>query len=341
MRLNEKIFGSLLGGAIGNAMGSVVENWDYERIERTYGKIKMPLMLDRIQTEDDNRISLLYCMAYLKYQRNITPEDLAEIWLKHFDPGTEFFWCMRNALELLRRGISPRQTGIYNINTGSALMAIAPVGMYNIGEPARAYSDALDLAYMYQPEPDSLCAAAFAAGVSKAFTPSNSVEAKIDSIIGTIRKFASEKQIVHWDDRRINSLADSLDIAIKIADKYGNDWLSSRSEIYERLLQWHPIDPIEVLSLTVCLFKMTGGDYVEGCIAGTNIGRDADTIANLIGTLSGAIHGISAIPNDWLEGVKEINMELYSKFKRIGSEMAELVVSRMNKYRRLSDLYLP
>ena len=39
---------------------------------------------------------------------------------------------------------------------------------------------------------------------------------------------------------------------------------------------------IEIMSL----FLLTNGNYKEDVIAGTNIGRDADTISNLVGTLS-------------------------------------------------------
>jgi len=89
-------------------MRSIVENWSYEKIERTYGKIEMPLNLKKIESEDDTKLTLILCEAYLKYKKNITPEDLSQIWLEKFDPDLNFFWCMRNTYELLKQGISPR-----------------------------------------------------------------------------------------------------------------------------------------------------------------------------------------------------------------------------------------
>jgi len=315
-------------------MGSIVENWTYEKIEKTYGKIEMPLMLNRIETEDDNRIMLLYCEAYLKYKRNITPEDLAKIWIEKFDPGDDFFWCMRNSLELLKRGVSPRQTGIYNINTGSVLMAIAPVGIYNILEPSRAFSDALDLAFMYQPKPDAYCAAAFATGVAESFNPN----ATPKSIAKIIRKYSLDEKIIYWDERNLNNIATSIDIAFDIAEKYENDWWSARKEIYDKLTQWHPIDPMEVLSISICLFLMTNGKYEEGVIARTNIGRDADTISNLIGTLAGALQGIFSIPEDWREGVKEINENLYNKFEKIAENFTDLLEEKIKNYKKITKI---
>ncbi|MHC1590696.1 MAG: ADP-ribosylglycohydrolase family protein [Candidatus Helarchaeales archaeon] len=331
--LTAKIFGCIVGGAIGNAMGSIVENWTFDRIEKIYGKIEMPLDLKRIESEDDHQIAMLFTDAYLEYRRNITPEDLAEVWKSKFKHADRFFWCLRNALELLKRGVSPRQTGLYNINTGSAIMAIAPVGIFNMLEPDRAFSDALDLAFMYQPEPDAFCAAAMASGYAMAFKKSPSV----DEICKTILNHSLNKDIKFWDDRKVCNIHESVKIGLEIADKYGTDWWSARKEIQDRLGQWHPIEPIEVLSITTCLFKMTGGNYVEGLIAGTNIGRDSDTISNLIGGLCGAMHGYKCIPEDWMEGVQEINPSLMDRFIRVANDFSALINHKIKNYKSIAD----
>ncbi|HMF32060.1 MAG TPA: ADP-ribosylglycohydrolase family protein, partial [Candidatus Lokiarchaeia archaeon] len=326
--LTSKIFGCLLGGAIGNAMGSIVENWTYEKIEKTYGRIEDPLQIGRIAKEDDNRIGLLFCEAFLRHGKHITPEDLAEIWLDQFDPGTDFFWCMRNTLELLRKGVSPRQTGMYNINTGSAIMAIAPVGIYNAMEPARAFTDALDLAYMYQPQPDAQAAATLAAGIAKAIEPNTSPEA----IVATMVDIAPLDKLTYWNDRDLTSVRASMDVAVDIASKYGTDWWGARREIYDRLAQWHAIDPVEVLSITTCIFQMTQGDYHEGCIAATNVGRDADTITNLVGALCGALHGAECIPEEWREGVQECAPAVYDRFQAIAQKFGEILSQKAKNY---------
>ncbi len=326
--LESKILSCIMGGAIGNAMGSPVENWEYERIEKMYGTIEMPLNLGRIQTEDDHQIAMLYTRAYLEYQRNVTPEDLAEVWKARFKQADHFFWCLRNGLELLRRGVSPRQSGMYNINTGSAIMAIAPVGIYNMFEPDRAWADALDLAYMYQPKPDAHCAAAIAAGYAKAFEPG----ASVDAICKEILSHALDEDMVYWDDRKVNNIHDAVKIGIEIADEHGTDWKAARRDIVDRLGQWHAIEPIEVVSITTCLFKMTGGDYVTGVIAGTNMGRDSDTVSNLIGGLCGAMHGIDAIPEDWREGVQEVNPSLYTMFHDVAREFSSLLKKKFKRY---------
>jgi ADP-ribosylglycohydrolase len=49
------------------------------------------------------------------------------------------------------------------------------------------------------------------------------------------------------------------------------------------------------------IFSLTQGDFYEGVIASANFGRDADTIAALVGTWCGALHGIRDIPSEWIE----------------------------------------
>ena len=332
--IQNRIKGAIFGSVIGNVMGSPVENWDWKKIEKTYREIQEPLLMNRIESEDDFRIAILYYETYLAYKRAIGPEDLAEIWVKKFTEADKFFWCMRNSLELLKRGVSPRQTGLYNINTGSAIMAIAPVGVFNMGFPDRAYQEALSLAYMYQPEPDALTAAALAAGVSVAF----SNDATPALICDTILKFCSKKKLVHWDDRKLDSVYQSVEKGLEIADKYSN-WREAREEIYRELLQWHAIDPIEVLTLSTALFKITNGNFLEGLKAGTNIGRDSDTISNIIGTLLGAMHGYGVIPQEWLEEVESVNKQIYQKLHSISENMCELLKEKWeNELKVLNNL---
>ena len=57
----------------------------------------------------------------------------------------------------------------------------------------------------------------------------------------------------------------------------------------------------EALAETYAIFKLTGGNFEEGVIAAANFGRDADTLAALVGALAGARQGASAIPPAWIE----------------------------------------
>ncbi len=326
--LGDKILGSLLASALGNAMGSPVEGMNYKDIEAKYGRIETILVPERLELEDDNRIGLLLCQAYIEKGGPVIPEDLAKIWLRDLDPK-QFFWCIRNSYELLKAGMSPRLTGIFNIVTGSAIMAMAPVGLYNAGDPDRAFVDALQIGYMYQPRLDVECAAVIAACVAEAMKAGSSHRDVVDTAV----RFASDEVITTFDDREL-TIRGTLERALDLADGY-QDVFEARAGIYDALLQWHPIDPVEVLTLTLCLFKISRGDLVQSVVGGVNIGRDSDTIANLCGALSGAIHGAARIPQGWMDGVSQESLD---RFKTVAEKMTELIARKASESRATAEM---
>jgi len=305
-KLFSKIYGCLLGGAIGNAFGSPFENMDYEDIEKKYGKVYDFLQPERLELEDDNAIGLLLCKAYIKKQGRVTSDDLAKIWLKEMEPK-KYFWCMRNAYELLKQGIPPRLTGIFNIVTGSAIMAIAPVGIYNACDPDQAFIDALDIGYMYQPKLDTECAAIFASSIATAMKPDATVKSVLDASLNK----APHTPYISFDNRNPDNIYDTLKKALTIASNH-KDIFSARKDL-RKVFQWHPIDPLEVLCLTLAIFKITNGNYRECLISSANLGRDSDTIGNLSGALCGALYGNKVIPEEWIKKINKKSVELFHK----------------------------
>jgi ADP-ribosyl-[dinitrogen reductase] hydrolase len=59
-----------------------------------------------------------------------------------------------------------------------------------------------------------------------------------------------------------------------------------------------------VRSLEAALWAFaTTDDFREGCLAAANLGDDADTTAAIYGQLAGAVYGVEAIPEEWLEKI--------------------------------------
>ena len=299
--LYKKIYGCLVASAIGDQLGRPVENWDYRDIEKQKGRITDPWEKsgsDRWDFDlgtDDTALAQILCRTYIAKGGRITVEDYARQWLKEIDPA-RFFFCMRNTYELLKKGYSPRITGALNIVTGSGLMAISPVGIYNACDPDAAYAEALELASMYQPELDTLIPGVIAAAIAEAFRP----DATVDSVIETALRLAPRHPVVTFDERRFNNLKSTLERAVEIGSR-APDVFSAREGLYEEMLQYAPIDPQEVFALAFGIFAASRGDTKQAIIGGANIGRDADTISSLNGQLCGALNGKDSIPADWRE----------------------------------------
>jgi ADP-ribosylglycohydrolase len=330
--LFKKVFGCLAIGAIGDTLGRPAEGKDYQWIDANLGRLENPWQGleggDRgfeIGT-DDTALGHILCRCYIDKARPISVEDYGEYWLKEMDP-LKFFHCLRNTYELLKMGYSARMTGILNIVTGSGLMAINPVGIFNAGDPERAYVDGLDMASLVQRDLDMFIPGVIAAAIAEAFRPG----ATCDSVIEAAIRVAPDKKIVTFDERDPDNLKDTLIQAVEVASRYP-DVFGAREGLYAHCLQYDAIDPQEVFALTFGIFKASRGHTRMAVVGGANIGRDSDTIASLNGQLCGAMNGIDSAPRDWLEGLQRSTS--YRSIRDAALGMTDLLVDRTRLGRR-------
>lgn len=317
--LFSKIFGSTVAGAIGNCMGSVVENQDYPWIDQEYGRIETILDPRKLETEDDLQMALHLCQAFIEKGGVATARDFARIWKRDLVPE-RFFYCMRTAYELILAGHNPRYIGHTNIVTGSTLMCMQPVGFYNAGDPEKAFLDAIDISYMYQRGLDVDAACVFAAAVAEAVRP----RATVQSVCQTALDYAPTKKLVTFDRRKPDTFRGWLEIALEVGFT-AKDVFDVREAAYARLLQYAAIDPLEFFCMTFTIFAASRGKLREAVIGGTNIGRDADSISSLNGVLAGALHGYDAIPREWRDLVGE---RALAEFRRAAQGMTDLVFEK-------------
>jgi len=298
--LKSKITGCLLAGAIGNVFGSPFENMHYRDIEKKYGKRLITDILDPalIETEDDCNVALVLCKTYLENKKRINSFDYAEGWLKYIDPSN-LYLCCQNSYNLMKAGISPQVTGALNLDTGAAIMAISPTGIYNACDPEQAYMDAIELTEIYARGIDVEVGAVFAAAIAEALK----AKATVDSILNTILKMTPNKIINTYGFLKEVNLHEQVERAIDISSRY-DDIYKARGVLYDNFqTSWHPIDPVEVFIFTVAIFVISKGDIDNAIVWGANIGRDSDTIANLTGSLSGALSGAENIPERFIKQV--------------------------------------
>jgi ADP-ribosylglycohydrolase len=218
-------------------------------------------------------------------------------------------------------------TGAFNIVTGSGLMAINPVGIFNAGDPERAYVEGMNLASLVQRDLDIYIPGIIAAAIAEAFRP----DATCDSVIEAAIRVAPTKQMVTFDERDPDNLRDTLVRAVEVGGRAG-DVFAARKDLYENCLQYAPIDPQEVLALTFGIFKASGGDTRMAVIGGANIGRDSDTISSLNGQLCGAMNGYGSAPESWVAGLEKTPG--WRRFRATALRMTKLVGANIDEDRR-------
>ena len=57
----------------------------------------------------------------------------------------------------------------------------------------------------------------------------------------------------------------------------------------------------ETVPCVLALFYLADGDPVKSIIYGANFGRDADTIATMVGSPCGAYKGVDGLRPEWVE----------------------------------------
>lgn len=317
--LEDKIYGNILAGAIGNAMGSPVEAMMYWEIDEKYpGGVQTILDPRRLEREDDNQMAMLLTETYLaRAGQPVMARHFGATWKENLNRNHFFPLCMGRAYDLICQGWDPRITGHWSVVTGSTVMCMEPVGIYNIADPAYASMDATAISYMYQRGLDMQAAANLAATVAEALRP----EATVDSVCQAALDTAPDGPLHTFDDRPFRTFREYLEACLEVAEKY-NDVMAVREELYTRCLLYHPIDPLELWGFSLAMFLVSGGDVRQAAIGGTNIGRDSDTIAGRAAMLAGTLRGSSSVPADWMAMFRP---EVLEKIRATAKRFAALV----------------
>jgi len=295
--LRDKVRGCLLGGAIGNAMGSPFEGQFYTEIDAQHpGGVTTVLEPSALEQQDDNQAAMLLVETYLAAGgRPVMARDLGRTWKARLNRDGFYHFCMGHAYDRICEGIDPRIVGHWSIVTGSTVMCMEPVGIYHMADPDFAVLDTMALSYMYQRGLDITAASMLVATVAEAFRPNATVESLCQAALAV----APDRPLATFDKRPFRSCRHYIETCLDIADRY-DDVLTVRKELYDRCLLYHQIDPLEVWGFSLAILKISGGDVRQAAIGGTNIGRDSDTIAGRAAMLAGILSGADNVPEEWL-----------------------------------------
>jgi ADP-ribosylglycohydrolase len=320
--LFDKVYGCILAGAIGNAMGSPVECMFYWEIDGKYPDgIRTVLNPNHLETEDDNQMAMLLVETYLQREGHpVTARHFGHAWHDQLNRQHFYCNCMGNACDLIRKGWDPRIIGHWSVVTGSTVMCMEPVGIYHLADPENAGIDAKAISHMYQRGLDVTAAAILASTVAEAFKP----EATVDSICEAALNAAPREKMNTFDKREFDTPYQYLSKCLEIAEKY-DDVFAIRKELYDKCLFYHAIDPLELLGFALAIFKVADGDVRLSAIGGTNIGRDSDTIAGRAAMLAGTLRGGCSVPQEWIDLFRPAVLD---RIRRNSARLAEFITDK-------------
>jgi len=291
--LFDKVYGCLLGGVIGDAMGAPVEGWRYTEIEEKFGEV-CDFSGDGT---DDSAIRIILCEAILQNQGYVSADEFAVSFLRNPQYKKLFYIPVLNMYHKIQEDlVLPVYAGLGNMQSSSSAMCISPMGIINACNPRQAALETYDVAgLIHGGESSTFCrdgACAIAAAVAEAMSPVASVQSILDASTAYLHPKSSALMI-----DRIGSI---LEMA-----KQAGDYREFRRLFYETSLENIICDSRETVPVVLAIFYLAQGDPVRSILNGVNFGRDADTIGTMTGAIVGAFHGTAGLKPEWVAKVEQ------------------------------------
>lgn len=295
--LFKKIYGCLVGGLIGDAMGAPAEGKSFQEIEEEFGKIT------NFEGEgtDDSAIKLILCQAIIDNEGHISADEWAESFLKNKEKYYYLFYIpVKNMFHKIESNLTlPVYAGLGNMHSSSSAMAISPMGLINACNPRQAALETYDVAGLIHAGDSTFCrdgACAIAAAVAEAMKSDATVESVLSSATDYLHKVSSTEMTA------------CIKETVQMAKKIGS-YEEFRKEFYKTKLHDIISDSRETVPCALSLFYLAKGDPTEAIIYGVNFGRDADTLGTMVGAISGAFKGVDGLRPQWVEKVGRNNPE--------------------------------
>lgn len=325
--IQDKARGSLMGLAVGDALGGPTEGKTPEEIYAKWGRITDFLFDDQIGS-DDTEYALFNAKLLLDNSRIITQEDVEAAWRKEIIKSNNRYkgagFSEVIAIQNLLKGLHPPQSGqhLHSWSDGLA-MRVAPFGIVSVGNPEFAsYLASIDGSISHAGE-GIYSGQAVAAAIATAMS-SNDIDKIISSALDVIPKDS-------WTYSSINR-------AVQIGAKARDVW-NALDPLYKSLVDsfyfWTDVAP-EAVGLAFGIIKASCGKFEDAVLGSINLGRDTDTIAAISGAICGTINGINTIPEKWVNRITDSKGICIDSVKgmniiKVADQLALLAQSLENK----------
>lgn len=345
--------GCILGLAVGDSLGGSTEGYPPEQIRERFGgwvtdivgpfredwqtaRPISPFHKGDGHVTDDTLMTLALSNVYLKVREHLTAFDMADhlipeiadevIFIPELERETvlvnRLFFAEKYLLHRLRHAhVDPREAGVGNVVNCGAAMYMAPVGIINAGNPEGAYAEAIEIAGSHQVSFGREAAGVMAAAVAEGLRPGATVDSVVEVAIalakdGTreaiVRVTAAAREVSGWEEA-IPVLRDAVRPFDSVGETYREPDLDARKPSRK--------NAIEELPVALGMLVANGGDYSGTMLGGVNYGRDSDSIAQMGGSIAGALHGEAAVPAGWAERVSSASRR---DFRLVGDGLAEV-----------------
>lgn len=282
--LADKIAGSLLGGAVGDALGFAGENLSRERIKAKFGRITdYHVCSNWGYYTDDTQLTILLAETLLEaggFDSAVFRQKLGRWWL--VPPRLSGRSTKNAALKCL---LGFKNTG-FDVPGSSGAMRAAPLGIFYRGNLQELIAQTIECCKVTHVNRSAI-AGALVNTISVAYALTREAFDQSDylhTITANIQQYDADMA------ERLNSLPLLLNADQEVAIE---------SMLSNSKITGSPISDIIVTAVFALLKYPTS--FADSVLFCANAGWDTDTMAAIHGNIAGAWHGLKAIPAHWIE----------------------------------------
>ncbi|MBS1253169.1 MAG: ADP-ribosyl-[dinitrogen reductase] glycohydrolase [Anaerolineales bacterium] len=328
-RVKDRVIGSIVGLAVGDALGAPVEGWRAKQISQRFGTLSHYADAGRLPGAytDDAQQALCILDVLLEHGR-FDPEALAGKFVELAQPvegvRERYFGAFRgtgpgfrDSVRALQRGASWRESGTLSAGNGTA-MRVGPLGAFFHGGRFVDFRSAVfRSAWITHTDPRALSGALMIAySVIHAINHGDDFhpEDYLHELYDVVRDAEKAIQRQYWDPnlgvereacRHMSGAIERIRGWLKRDTKEAIGAISRYAQ-RRTTMRTHALSAFVLGSgiVSVYMFAKHFEDLENALAVAVNLGGDTDTIGAMVGTLAGALHGYSAIPARWREGLR-------------------------------------
>lgn len=280
MDIKDRLYGSFLGLAVGDAVGTTVEFRSRDTFEPVTGMVgKGPFNLPAGYFTDDTSMALCLAESLIEYAE-LDRNDLLNRFSKWYREGVnsptgrcfDIGTTTRSAIvNWEKNGVVLNNTGPWDAGNGS-IMRLAPAVIKWHNDSDRAIATAIMQSETTHGSIECIDSCDLLARVLLTAYASHDKEAIFNIEVKD-----------HWTPK-VKEIFSALDVS--------RDEVKSSGYV------------IHTLHAALWCFKNTD-NFRDAILLATNLGDDADTVAAVTGQIAGAFYGMNGIPSDWLDKLYE------------------------------------
>jgi ADP-ribosylglycohydrolase len=311
----DRVYGCLVGTAIGDAMGMPASFMTPEQIRHTYGRIdgflkpaeqqKAHADLVKGEITDDTEESLIISSVIIeagKFDESLFIKKMRQWAIEKSMLGSTVIGpSTRKFLEAIVKGDNYLEVGKYG-DTNGAAMRVAPIGLANHGNVEKAIEEATTSALpSHGSKPGVAAACAVAAAIALAAEGNCTVRDVVDAAVYGAKK---------GEEAGFDICAPSVSVRIRLAQDLVERHAEKSLDDICYILYQHigaGMKSYESVPLSLGVFYAACGNFEQGVVSVINVGDDADTNGAIVGGLCGAYSGAVNIRPDWMDYISQQN----------------------------------